>query len=47
MPSAGVPVQSDAPAVGPNIRFATLMRVLCMRNSGAFVGLNEPSSYKR
>ena len=42
----GFPVRPDAPQV-TNIRFATLMRVLCARNGGTFVGLNEPSSYRR
>jgi hypothetical protein len=42
----GFPVRPDAPQV-TNIRFATLMRVLCSRNGGTFVGLNEPSSYRR
>jgi hypothetical protein len=41
----GFPVRPDAPQV-TNIRFATLMRVLCARNGGTFVGLNEPSSYR-
>jgi hypothetical protein len=30
-----------------SIRFATLMRALCERNGGTFVGLNEPGSYPR
>jgi hypothetical protein len=42
----GFPVRPDAPQV-TSIRFATLMRVLCARNGGTFVGLNEPSSYRR
>ncbi|HEX6572204.1 MAG TPA: hypothetical protein VF055_09285 [Steroidobacteraceae bacterium] len=42
----GFPVRPDAPQV-TSIRFATLMRVLCTRNGGTFVGLNEPSSYRR
>jgi hypothetical protein len=29
------------------VRFATLMRILCDRNGGTFVGLNEPGSYRR
>src|SRR5512134_2234152 len=42
----GFPVRPDAPQV-TSIRFATLMRVLCTRNGGTFVGLNEPASYRR
>jgi hypothetical protein len=42
----GFPVRPDAPQF-TSVRFATLMRVLCMRNGGTFVGLNEPSSYAR
>jgi hypothetical protein len=42
----GFPVRPDAPQF-TSIRFATLMRVLCMRNGGTFVGLNEPSTYAR
>lgn len=37
----GFPVRPDAPQY-TSIRFATLMRILCERNGGAFVGLNEP-----
>jgi len=29
------------------VRFATLMRIVCDRNGGTFVGLNEPSTYRR
>jgi hypothetical protein len=42
----GFPVRPDAPQV-TSIRFATLMRALCERNGGTFVGLNEPGSYPR
>ena len=42
----GFPVRPDAPQF-TNIRFATLMRVLCAKNGGTFVGLNEPASYRR
>jgi hypothetical protein len=42
----GFPVRPDAPQV-TSIRFATLMRALCERNGGTFVGLNEPGSYAR
>ena len=42
----GFPVRPDAPQV-TSIRFATLMRVLCAKNGGTFVGLNEPASYRR
>ncbi|HWJ04828.1 MAG TPA: hypothetical protein VNS57_03435 [Steroidobacteraceae bacterium] len=42
----GFPVRPDAPQF-TSIRYATLMRVLCTRNGGTFVGLNEPSSYTR
>ena len=41
----GFPVRPDAPQV-TSIRFSTLMRVLCARNGGTFVGLNEPGSYR-
>ncbi len=37
----GFPVRPDAPQY-TSIRFATLMRILCQRNGGTFVGLNEP-----
>jgi hypothetical protein len=42
----GFPVRPDAPQF-TNVRFASLMRVLCQRNGGTFVGLNEPTSYRR
>jgi len=42
----GFPVRPDAPQY-TSVRFATLMRALCARNGGTFVGLNEPASYKR
>ena len=42
----GFPVRPDAPQY-PSIRFASLMRILCDRNGGTFVGLNEPGSYRR
>ena len=42
----GFPVRPDAPQY-TSIRFASLMRILCDRNGGTFVGLNEPSSYRR
>jgi hypothetical protein len=44
--SIGFPVRPDAPQY-TSIRFATLMRILCARNGGTFVGLNEPGSYRR
>jgi hypothetical protein len=37
----GFPVRPDAPQY-TNIRFATLMRILCQRNGGTFVGLDNP-----
>ena len=37
----GFPVRPDAPQY-TSIRFATLMRILCQRNGGTFVGLDEP-----
>jgi hypothetical protein len=37
----GFPVRPDAPQF-TSIRFATLMRILCQRNGGTFVGLDEP-----
>jgi hypothetical protein len=40
------PVRPDAPQF-TSVRFATLMRELCARNGGTFVGLNEPASYRR
>jgi hypothetical protein len=42
----GFPVRPDAPQY-TSIRFASLMRILCDRNGGTFVGLNEPGSYRR
>jgi hypothetical protein len=39
----GFPVRPDAPQY-TSIRFATLMRILCQRNGGSFVGLQEPDS---
>jgi hypothetical protein len=42
----GFPVRPDAPQV-TSVRFSALMRALCARNGGTFVGLNEPASYKR
>lgn len=38
----GFPVRPDAPQY-TSIRFATLMRILCSRNGGTFVGLPEPT----
>ena len=43
--SIGFPVRPDAPQY-TSVRFATLMRILCARNGGTFVGLNEPGSYR-
>jgi hypothetical protein len=37
----GFPVRPDAPQY-TSMRFATLMRILCQRNGGSFVSLNEP-----
>lgn len=37
----GFPVRPDAPQY-TSIRFATLMRILCAKNGGSFVGLHEP-----
>jgi hypothetical protein len=42
----GFPVRPDAPQY-TSIRFATLMRILCNRNGGTFVGLPEPSRANR
>jgi hypothetical protein len=39
--SIGFPVRPEAPQI-TSIRFATLMRILCAKNGGAFVGLQEP-----
>jgi hypothetical protein len=41
----GFPVRPDAPQF-TSIRFSALMRVLCARNGGTFVGVNEPGSYR-
>jgi hypothetical protein len=38
----GFPVRPDAPQY-TSIRFATLMRIVCARNGGSFVGLPEPT----
>ena len=37
----GFPLRPDAPQY-TSIRFATLMRILCQRNGGTFVSLDEP-----
>jgi hypothetical protein len=37
----GFPVRPDAPQY-TSIRFSTLMRILCARNGGTFVGLHDP-----
>lgn len=37
----GFPVRPDAPQY-TSIRFATLMRIVCARNGGTFVGLHDP-----
>ena len=42
----GFPVRPDAPQY-TSIRFATLMRLLCARNGGTFVGLLEPRAQSR
>jgi len=42
----GFPVRPDAPQF-TSIRFSALMRVLCNRNGGTFVGLPEPGSSYR
>jgi ribosomal protein L29 len=42
----GFPVRPDAPQF-TSVRFSSLMRVLCQRNGGTFVGLNEPATYRR
>jgi hypothetical protein len=39
----GFPVRPDAPQF-TSIRFATLMRILCAKNGGSFVGLSDPPS---
>lgn len=38
----GFPVMPQAPQY-TSIRFATLMRIICQRNGGTFVGLPEPT----
>jgi len=38
--AVGFPVRPDAPQY-TNIRFATLMRILCERNGGTFVGIDK------
>lgn len=42
----GFPVRPDAPQY-TSIRFSTLMRILCQRNGGTFVGLDEPTERPR
>jgi hypothetical protein len=42
----GFPVRPDAPQY-TSIRFATLMRIICQRNGGTFVGLGEPKERPR
>ena len=42
----GFPVRPDAPQY-TSVRFATLMRILCDRNGGTFVGLDDPGGYRR
>jgi hypothetical protein len=42
----GFPVRPDAPQY-TSIRFATLMRILCERNGGTFVGLEMPEGLAR
>ena len=42
----GFPVRPDAPQY-TSIRFATLMRIVCQRNGGSFVGLDEPKERPR
>jgi hypothetical protein len=37
--AVGFPLAPDFPPI-TGIRFATLMRIICQRNGGAFVGLN-------
>jgi len=37
----GFPVRPDAPQY-TSVRFATLMRIMCQRNGGSFVGLDDP-----
>jgi hypothetical protein len=38
--AVGFPVRPDAPQY-TSIRFATLMRILCARNGGTFVGIDK------
>jgi len=40
----GFPVRPDAPQY-TSIRFATLMRILCAKNGGSFVGLHDPERH--
>jgi hypothetical protein len=42
----GFPVRPDAPQY-TSVRFATLMRILCQRNGGSFVGLDDPDRGRR
>lgn len=42
----GFPVRPDAPQY-TSIRFATLMRILCAKNGGSFVGLHDPERMPR
>ncbi|HKQ82801.1 MAG TPA: hypothetical protein VJS42_11465 [Steroidobacteraceae bacterium] len=42
----GFPVRPDAPQY-TSVRFATLMRIICQRNGGSFVGLEEPKERPR
>jgi len=42
----GFPVRPDAPQY-TSVRFATLMRILCQRNGGSFVGLDDPEGGRR
>ena len=42
----GFPVRPDAPQY-TSVRFATLMRILCQRNGGSFVGLQDPDRGRR
>jgi hypothetical protein len=39
--AVGFPTVLDDPRGITGLRFATLMRALCERNGGAFVGLNQ------
>jgi hypothetical protein len=40
----GFPVRPDAPQY-TSIRFATLMRIICAKNGGTFVGLHDPERH--